>query len=132
MPVSATLYASAVGGTEPYDFAWVFGDGSTASGPDVTHAYATPGTFNVTVLVTDASGGMATSSVPIVVAPPRCTPEAVSNYGAGPSGSPLPILGVGFAAGAAVVLLFSRRARRRRRRPPPPTTSRRGGSQGSR
>ena len=32
---------------------WTFGDGTTASGPTVTHAYNVAGTFNVNVTVTD-------------------------------------------------------------------------------
>lgn len=45
-------------------FAWDFGDGATAAGPQVDHAYAVPGTFQVTLIATSdvtnksAQGGL--------------------------------------------------------------------------
>jgi DNA/RNA endonuclease G (NUC1) len=37
-------------------YAWDFGDGSTGTGVSVTHAYASAGTFNVQLIVTDPLG----------------------------------------------------------------------------
>lgn len=37
-------------------YAWNFGDGETGSGPSTAHTYATPGTYTVTLTVTDAAG----------------------------------------------------------------------------
>jgi PKD repeat protein len=34
-------------------YQWNFGDGSTASGRSVTHTYSTPGTYNVSLTITD-------------------------------------------------------------------------------
>ena len=51
-------------GTAPFDFAWRFGDGGTASGNNVTsHSYATAGTFPVVCTATDAVGVASTSTV---------------------------------------------------------------------
>ena len=48
--------ASVVGGTAPYTYAWSFGDGGSAGGNPATHVYATPGTVNPTLVVTDSNG----------------------------------------------------------------------------
>jgi hypothetical protein len=48
-------------------FDWDFGDGSAGSGPTPTHTYATGGTFDVTLTVTDETGtvdsGMTTATI---------------------------------------------------------------------
>ena len=89
-------------------YAWAFGDSSTGSGITVLHAFATPGTYNVSLTVTDngSSTGSAYRAVVVVGAP----------------GTP-PALAMGLAAltVAAVVvvglLMVSLRRRRRPRRP---------------
>ena len=43
-------------------YAWNFGDGSTASGQTTSHTYAAGGTYTVSLTVTDADGGMATTT----------------------------------------------------------------------
>jgi PKD repeat protein len=43
-------------------YAWSFGDGQSASGPQVTHAFAAYGTYDVTVTVTDSEGETASDS----------------------------------------------------------------------
>ena len=63
---SITFTGSAIGGTGPYTFSWSFGEGSTGTGSGATHAYATAGTFNVTLSVQDTLG--ATASVTHFVA----------------------------------------------------------------
>ena len=61
---------------------WSFGDGTTASGAGVSHAYAAVGTYAVTVTVTDAAGNVSTRSgstvvaaAPVVVTSPAATPK---------------------------------------------------------
>ncbi len=45
------------GGTVTYSsFSWDFGDGSTSSAQDPSHTYASPGTYDVTLTVTDDVG----------------------------------------------------------------------------
>jgi PKD domain len=53
---------------------WSFGDGTTASGASVTHAFASPGTYSVSVTSTDASGNSTTQSGKITIATPTSLP----------------------------------------------------------
>jgi len=71
------------GSTDPdgaivvYD--WNFGDGSTGSGMMLNHTYAMPGTYNITLTITDDSGAIdsATTSAAIDAAnqPPTANPN---------------------------------------------------------
>jgi PKD repeat protein len=54
-PLAVTCQGSAAGGTEPYTFAWSFGDGATATGPSAEHVYTSPGLYAVSLTVTDSS-----------------------------------------------------------------------------
>ena len=57
-------------------YAWNFGDGSTGSGKLVNHTYATSGTYNATLTVTDANGTNAKVSSIVVVAAVNRAPVA--------------------------------------------------------
>jgi hypothetical protein len=46
---------------------WSFGDGSSASGAQVSHSYSVPGSYTVTVTAADSLGNMTSSSYPIAV-----------------------------------------------------------------
>jgi len=64
---SVTFTATTTYGTSPFTFSWSFGDGSSASGNPVSHTYANPGTYTVTLNATDAVGDLATKSYSVVV-----------------------------------------------------------------
>jgi hypothetical protein len=65
---SLTFTADPVNGSGTYSmFSWKFGGGGTASGREVTHAFASLGTRTVDVAVTDSNGATASSSVTVVV-----------------------------------------------------------------
>ncbi|MBN1954665.1 MAG: PKD domain-containing protein, partial [Anaerolineae bacterium] len=58
MPIvseTVTFTGTAVG-SEPISYAWDFGDGMTATGMVVTHAYAMSGTFTVTLMADNECG----------------------------------------------------------------------------
>ena len=65
----ASFAASVSGGTSPYTFNWNFGDGTTTSGNPVNHSFNVPGTYTVTVTVTDANAMTATVPADILVNP---------------------------------------------------------------
>jgi len=55
------------GGSELIAYTWDFGDGSTAAGESVTHAFDRTGEYTVTLEVVSDTGATATSSVDIAV-----------------------------------------------------------------
>lgn len=56
---------------EIVDYSWDFGDGGVATGDQAEHTFVGPGSFNVTLTVTDDLGAAARSSVLISVAGPQ-------------------------------------------------------------
>ena len=62
-----------VGGTSPYMYLWDFGDGTTSVSQNVSHVYATCGTYNTSLIVTDANGLSDTSMNLVIV---NCPPLA--------------------------------------------------------
>jgi hypothetical protein len=57
VPVQFT--GSAENGVLPYSFHWTFGDGASADGQNVSHAYTDAGNFSVSLKVTDGTGATA-------------------------------------------------------------------------
>jgi large repetitive protein len=70
---------------DPLAYAWNFGDGTTATGPAVTHTYAGDGAYTVVLTVSDGRGGSATATLTATVlnVPPVVTtgPGAAINEG---------------------------------------------------
>jgi hypothetical protein len=67
-PGQVVQFASAATGAEPLTYAWNFGDGGTATGATPAHVFTTPGTYTVSVLVTDLLGQSTASTVQVLVA----------------------------------------------------------------
>ena len=62
---------NATGSSDPdgtiVGYAWTFGDGTSGSGATVSHSYTLPGTYQVTLTVTDNRGGTATKTTAVWV-----------------------------------------------------------------
>ncbi len=52
---------------------WSFGDGGGESGPSVTHTYAAPGNYTVTLSSVDAFGNVSSTSTIVTISPARET-----------------------------------------------------------
>src|SRR5712691_4096189 len=62
----------ASGGMSPYDYLWAFGDGTTVSGPRVSHAFSAERAYPVALTIHDSSGQTASANQSVAVA--RSTP----------------------------------------------------------
>ena len=114
--------ASPSGGDAPYTVVWGFGDGTNATAPSIEHAFAEPGTYNVTFQIRDELGAVVRGSWSIsVIAAPNGSPSGSSGGSSTFNWTDLALgLVVGAAAGTTVVYLASRS---RRRPPPTPPTA---------
>ncbi|MGZ4183266.1 MAG: PKD domain-containing protein [Solirubrobacteraceae bacterium] len=76
----ASLSAHATDTQSPVSIEWRFGDGSSAAGMSVTHAYGAPGTYTVTAVAQDGAGNTATVTRAITVRPNRdLTPPRIGS-----------------------------------------------------
>jgi hypothetical protein len=105
LPLTVQFSVTTSGGAQPYRFEWNFGDGVSAGGPEeVTHPYVAAGSFQPSVLITDAVGHTLTMKFPTVVVlsnaqSDRLPPSLVS--GPGPV-TYVSLLALGALAGAVV------------------------------
>jgi hypothetical protein len=64
------MSAAAFDRWSPFTLAWGFGDGQGTTGTSVSHAYAGPGSYGVTVTATDSVGNQSSAGRTVVVACP--------------------------------------------------------------
>jgi hypothetical protein len=75
-------------------YTWDFGDGSTGTGVQPTHTYATLGSFNVTLAVDDGRGGVHSASTTVVISNRAPVADAGPDQ-AGEVGTPVTLNGSG-------------------------------------
>lgn len=73
------------------DYFWDFGDGSTATGPTVSHTYTTGGTYTVTLVVTDDDGSSSTTTITITVTGGTPNQNPLAEIDASPLGGTGPL-----------------------------------------
>src|SRR5205823_1202980 len=91
-PVTAAFFGSASGGTLPYSFTWSLGDGTTSISQNPDHSYGVPGTFTVSLMVTDANGSVvpvAPLTVNVAAGPLVASAAAATSSGDAPMAAAL-------------------------------------------
>ncbi|MDQ1708068.1 MAG: hypothetical protein QOJ88_1279 [Pyrinomonadaceae bacterium] len=84
----ASTAADSDGSIQSYD--WNFGDNTTGTGANPSHAYSAAGTYTVTLTVTDDGGETATATKTVSIAGPPQTPVAsIGGPYTGLAGSPI-------------------------------------------
>ena len=71
---AVSMSAQATDSISAVTIGWDFGDGSRATGSSLTHTFATPGSYTVTVTARDAAGNVSTATRTINVTPAPRTP----------------------------------------------------------
>lgn len=93
--VGATVSFDGAGSFDPdgavVGYQWDFGDGTTASGAAVSHAYASAGTYTVSLVVTDDDGLTDGEAIQIAVQTPNQSPVAVLAASPSSGTAPLPV-----------------------------------------
>jgi hypothetical protein len=76
VPATFLFETDPEGGTGPYTYSWNFGDGSPqVTEEDIEHTFANPGTYVVTLTVTDSTGQAVTDRREVNVRPAATTTE---------------------------------------------------------
>ncbi len=120
---AATFDAKVSGGLAPYNLTWAFGDGSATlqtSQTQVTHTYASPGTYELNLSVTDFAGATTSTGVAVnVVSSSGCSTGTGSLGGSATLGTLELLVFLGpLAVLAGITLLVLTFVGRGARRPP--------------
>jgi PKD repeat protein len=106
-PLTFDGSSSTPGSGQIVNFAWSFGDGTNASGPVVTHVYAQPGTYTVSLNVTNSSNLSANATQTIYINQAAQPPTAVINAPSqGTEGQPISFDGTHSIAGSGQIVRY--------------------------
>ncbi len=112
---TAETFSEAIAGGEgPFTYLWTFGDGNVSTASNPTHSYARPGTYSVSVTVTDAGGTTVRNSTTLTITP-AASPAAPSGGTGLSDGEAALLAGLAAVAGAAVGAVAALLVVRRRR-----------------
>ncbi len=102
---SALFTGSATGGTQPFTYAWTFGDGGSSNSQNTSHIYAAAGTYTVHLWANDTVGGSSEYTLTVVVGAPAVN---VVDTGTATLYAVVALV-VGLIAGAGVMAVLRRR-----------------------
>jgi PKD repeat protein len=106
-PFSFDGSGSTPGSGQIVKYEWAFGDGATGSGATVSHVYARPGNYTVSLTVTNSDGRTATAELTIYINPTAQPPTAVIKApGQGTAGQPVSFDGSGSTAGSGRIVKY--------------------------
>ena len=95
---------------ETLTYAWTFGDGGTSTATNPTHIYATAGTYNVSLIVTNTDNLHSTAATTAAVIAAAAAQPPVANAGnpyTGVAGTPLSFNGSGSSDPKSEVLTYA-------------------------
>ncbi|MCI4345128.1 MAG: PKD domain-containing protein [Thermoplasmata archaeon] len=105
VPNTVSFSLNTTGGEAPYRSVWGFGDGGASGAANVSHTYSSPGPYQATVAVTDATGATSVAELTVTFAPGLPALRAACDAGPVSGAAPLALfarcLGTGGPAPSA-------------------------------
>jgi len=96
-------------GAPPYNYAWDFGDGETATGNNPVHSYEAAGNYTVTLTVTDDSGSTSNSTTLVSITNGDAPPNSGNGADSGGLLLFVAVIAIIFIIGIIVIIFIIRR-----------------------